>query len=131
MTGENVSRWWHYKHIKAWRYVVASLGALVFCAWLSLHHHDWTYIERSGGIIALFGALLGLRKLLRKGTRSINKPNEPLFKAGKFGIGALLQHVEETSDAFAQELGLALVVLGTFISSFGALLLKALVPLAV
>ena len=125
-----VSRWAHYKRIKAWRYVVLSGVAIGFFTWLSLAQGDWSYIERSGGIVALLGALLGLRKLFRKGTRELNTPNEPLVINGnQFNTRAMWQEVEDLSDSFAQDLGLVLAVLGTVISSAGAPLLQSLVPL--
>ena len=131
MPKDKISRWWHCRNIKAWRYLFCAAASVAFFAWLAFINHDWAYIERSGGIVALFGALLGLRRLLRKGTRTLNKQNPPLFdRTRKFDMGAMWQHVEDTSDSFAQELGLILVVLGTAISSFGAPLLQVLLPLS-
>ena len=119
-----VSRWAHYKRIKAWRYVALSIAAIAFFAWLSIAKGDWAYLERSGGIIALLGALLGLRKLFRKGARDLNTPNEPLTKGQQFDVQAMWLEVEDLSDSFAQELGLFLAVLGTLISTAGAPLLQ-------
>jgi len=81
-------------------------------------------LERSGGIIALLGAFLGLRKLFRKGARDLNTPNEPLTKGQQFDVQAMWLEVEDLSDSFAQELGLFLAVLGTLISTAGAPLLQ-------
>ncbi len=128
---DKVSRWWHYKHIKAWRYIAGSALSILVCVVLSVLYCDWSYIERSGGLISLFGALLGLRKLLRKGARELAKPNKSLVNGGKFDTDAMWQSVEDTSDSFAQELGLALVILGTLISAFGSLPLRAAFPLGV
>lgn len=36
-----VSRWAHYKRIKAWRYVALSIAAIAFFAWLSIAKGDW------------------------------------------------------------------------------------------
>jgi hypothetical protein len=74
-----VSRWAHYRRIKAWRYVLLSLLVIVFFGWLAVERNDWACLERSGGVVALLGALLGLRKLLRKGARQLDKPNDPLW----------------------------------------------------
>ncbi len=124
-----VSRWVHYKRVKAWRYVTISIVAIAFFAWLSVMKGDWAYFERSGGIVALLGALLGLRKLFRKGTRNLNAPNEPLvINRNQFNMQAMWQEVEDLSDSFAQELGLALAVVGTLISAAGAPLLQVLLP---
>ncbi len=76
-----VSRWAHYKRIKAWRYVALSIAAIAFFAWLSIAKGDWAYLERSGGIIALLGALLGLRKLFRRGPATSIHPMSRLPKA--------------------------------------------------
>ncbi|PZU29888.1 MAG: hypothetical protein DI584_01515 [Stenotrophomonas sp.] len=119
-----VSRWAHYKRIKAWRYVALSIAAIAFFAWLSIAKGDWAYLERSGGIIALLGAFLGLRKLFRKGARDLNTPNEPLTKGQQFDVQAMWHEVEDLSDSFAEELGLFLAVLGTLISTAGAPLLQ-------
>ena len=125
-----VSRWYYYKRIKAWRYVVLSVLAIAFFAWLSIAKGDWAYLERSGGIVALLGALLGLRKLFRKGAGELNTPNEPLvINRNQFNPRAMWQEVEDHGDSFAQELGLVLAVLGTIISAAGAPLLQALLPL--
>ena len=124
-----VSRWAHYKRIRAWRYVALSAVAVAFFAWLSIAKGDWAYLERSGGIVALLGALLGLRKLFRKGARDLNTPNEPLVKGRQFNVQAMWQEVEDLSDSFAQELGLILAILGTFISVAGAPLLQWILPL--
>ena len=125
-----VSRRAHYKRIKAWRYVALSILAIAFFAWLSVAKGDWAYLERSGGIVALLGALLGLRKLFRKGARNLNTPNEPLVINGnQFNVQAMWQEVEDLSDSFAQELGLVLAVLGTLISAAGAPLLQVVLPL--
>ncbi|MFT4256448.1 MAG: hypothetical protein QM599_05760 [Pseudoxanthomonas sp.] len=125
-----VSRWAHYKRIKAWRYVAISVVAIAFFAWLSVVKGDWAYLERSGGIVALLGALLGLRKLFRKGARDLNTPNDPLvINRNQFNVQAMWQEVEDLSDSFAQELGLVLAVLGTLISAAGAPLLQVLLPL--
>lgn len=132
MTGEQrhkVSRWYYYKRIKAWRYVLLSVVAVGFFAWLACVKGDWAYLERSGGIVALLGALLGLRKLLRKGARELATPNEPLVKGNQFNVNAMWQEVEDNGDSFAQELGLVLAVLGTLISATGAPILQALFPL--
>ena len=39
------------------------------------------------------------------------------------------QEVQDIADAFAQELGLVIVVFGTWVNSFGDLLLEAIWPL--
>lgn len=125
-----VSRWSHYKRIKAWRYLVCCALAIGFFTWLAVVQGNWACFERSGGIVALCGALLGLRKLLRKGARELNTPNEPIVINGnQFNVQAMWQQVEDLSDSFAQELGLVLVVLGTLIGTVGAPLLQFLVPL--
>jgi hypothetical protein len=125
-----VSRWYYYKRIKAWRYLVLSVLAIAFFAWLSIAKGDWAYLERSGGIVALLGALFGLRKLFRKGARELNTPNESLvISRNQFNTRAMWQDVEDLSDSFAQELGLVLAVLGTVISSAGAPLLQMFLPL--
>lgn len=130
-----VSRKAHYKRIKAWRYITPSVILIIFFGWLSILLNDWTVIERSGGLIALLGALLGLRKLLRKGARELETPNEPLWSrpefngARQFNPNGMWQEVEDLSDSFAQQLGLILVVIGTLISSFGSLIMQLLFPL--
>jgi hypothetical protein len=81
------------------------------------------------------GALLGLRKLLRKGARQLDKPNDPWWldkghgSARQFNVQGMWQEVEDLSDSFAQELGLALVVIGTVISAAGAPLMQLVAPL--
>lgn len=125
-----VSRWAHYERVKAWRYVAISAVAIAFFAWLSVMKGDWAYFERSGGIVALLGALLGLRKLFRKGARDLNAPNDPLvINRNQFNVQAMWQEVEDLSDSFAQELGLALAVVGALISAAGAPVLQVLLPL--
>jgi hypothetical protein len=126
-----ISRWVHYKRIKAWRYVLLSVLAIAFFTWMSVARGDWAYLERSGAIVALMGALLGLRKLFRGGARDFNTPNEPLvINRNQFNFHAMWQEIEDLSDSFAQELGLALAVVGTFLSAAGAPFLQVILPLS-
>lgn len=129
MSRSDVSRWAHYKIIRAPRYLALCVLVLAIFVGLSIIHQDWSYFPRSGAFIALFGALLGLRKLLRKGARDMDEPNDPLVINGnQFNTEGMWQRVQDLSDSFAQELGLVLVVAGTLINGFGDLVLEALVP---
>ena len=124
------SRWWHYKKIKAPRYVFLALIAIGSFTALAVLKSDWAYLERSGGIVALLGALLGLRKLLRKGAHELNTQNEPLVINGnQFNVNAMWQEVEDLSDSFAQELGLIMAVAGTVIGAAAAPILQWIIPL--
>lgn len=129
MTEEKVSRWVHYKMIKAPRYILLSFIIIIIFTFLAFTNQDWSYFSRSGGFIVLFGALLSIRKLLRKGARELDKPNEPLvINKNQFNTKGMFQHVQDLSDSFAQELGLIMVVIGTFINGFGDIVLNILFP---
>lgn len=129
MTEEKVSRWAHYKIIKAPGYFALSFIVIIVCALLAYKSHDWSYFSRSGGFIVLFGVLLGFRKLLRKGARELNSPNEPLvINTNQFNTKGMFQRVQDLSDSFAQELGIIMVAIGTFIIGFGDIVLNKLFP---
>lgn len=129
MVEKKASRWAHYKIIKAPRYIAMSFIIIIICTFLAYIHRDWSYFSRSGGFIVLFGALLGLRKLLRKGARELNAPNEPLvINKNQFNTKGMFQRVHDLSDSFAQELGIIMVVIGTFINGFGDIVLNVLFP---
>ena len=129
MTEEKVSRWAHYKIIKAPRYILLSFIIIITCTFLAFMHQDWSYFSRSGGFIVLFGALLGLRKLLRKGARELDTSNEPLvINKNQFNTKGMFQRVQDLSDSFSQELGIIMVVIGTFINGFGDIVLNVLFP---
>ena len=77
----------------------------------------------------LFGALLGLRKLFRKGARELDAPNEPLvINRNQFNTTGMMQRVQDLSDSFAQELAIVLVAIGTLIAGFGDIILNELFP---
>jgi hypothetical protein len=61
--------------------------------------------------------------------RELEKENEPLvLDGGRFNTNGMWLSVQDLSDSFARELGLVLVVFGTFVSSFGDVLLNVLWP---
>lgn len=129
MAEEKVSRWAHYKLIKAPRYIALSSFFVTVFILLAVKYQDWGYFSRSGGFVILIGALLGLRKLLRKGARELNSPNEPLVvNRNEFNMTGMYQRLEDLSDSFAQELGIVLVVIGTLINGFGDIVFGAIFP---
>lgn len=129
MTKDKVSRWAHYKLIKAPRYIALSSFFVVVFTLVAVKYQDWSYFSRSGSFVILIGALLGLRKILRKGARALDTPNEPLVvNRNQFNVSGMYERVQDLSDAFAQELGISIVVIGTLINGFGDIVLDAFFP---
>ena len=122
----------YYRVIRAYRYIGAITIVIILSLVLSFLYKDWSYFSRSGGFVVLIGALLGLRKLFRKGPSQLNQPNQPInIKSGKLNqinMVGVSQEIDDIGDGFAQELGLFIVIAGTCIGSFGALLMNHFWP---
>lgn len=131
---EKVSAVAHLKRIRAFRYVVSAVTILGLSFYLSIITKDWGWVSRAGGVITLLGALLALRKLFRVGAQNLYKENEPLVinkkgNVGQLNLDGLSQRVEDLSDAYAQVLGLGIVIFGTILSSYGDKVLEYFSPL--
>ena len=132
---EKVSTIAHLKRIRAYRYLGSAVIILGISLYLSIITKDWGWISRAGGVITLLGALLALRKLFRVGAQNLYKENEPLVinkkgNVGQLNLNGLFQRVEDLSDAYAQALGLGVVIFGTVLSSYGDKVLEYFVPLS-
>lgn len=132
---EKVSAIAHLKRIRAFRYLGSAVIILGISLYLSIITKDWGWLSRAGGVITLLGALLALRKLFRVGVQNLYKENEPLVinkkgKLGQLNLNGLSQRVEDLSDAYAQVLGLGIVIFGTVLSSYGDKVLEYFVPLS-
>ena len=132
---EKVSIVAHLKRIRAVRYVGSAVIILGISFYLSIITKDWGWVSSAGGVITLLGALLALRKLFRVGAQNLYKENEPLVinkkgNVGQLNLNGLFQRIEDLSDAYAQALGLGIVIFGTVLSSYGDKVLEYFVPLS-
>ncbi len=114
---EKVSAVAHLKRVKALRYAGAAIVILGLSSYISVITNDWGWVSRAGGVVTLLGALLALRKLFRVGAQNLYKENEPLVinkkgNVGQLNLTGMFQRIEDLSDAYAQALGLAIVIIG-------------------
>ena len=106
--------------------VVVAAGSVL----TSLATGQWSWVSRSGGVLVLLGVLLSLRRLFRLGPQNFDEPTEPLIiNRNQLNIRAMHQDIQRAGDNYAQAAGVALMIIGTFLGSYGDLLLQWLVPL--
>lgn len=91
----------------------------------SLHINSWLPISRFGSIIVIFGAILGLRRHFRLGSKNVeNEPPPTSIPVGnkgahKFNVEGVNESAFRSGDLKLQLMGLKLAVFGTFIWGYG------------
>ncbi len=125
-----IDRWWHLRRAGASRYSVAATVTLAVSTLLSFHTCSWTWMPRCGGVVVLFGVLLGFPRLLRMGPQRASEDDAPLVVHGnQLNIEAVWQRVQRLTDTYAQALGLVFIIVGTLLAGYGDVVLEFLWPL--
>jgi len=96
---------------------------------LSWYSKSWEHVSRVGGIITIIGLLQTVRRLGRLGPVGATKPKPPMvINNNEFNMEHVYASMEETTDNYAQILGIYVVVLGTILWSYGDFILERLLP---
>ena len=126
-----VNAWWHLRRAGASPYAGAVVALLALSTFLSFKTCSWIWMSRCGGVVVLFGVLLGFPRLLRMGAQDASQDNAPLIVRGnQVNVDAIWQRVQRLTDSYAQALGLVLIVLGTLLAGYGDLVFEWAWPLA-
>ena len=126
-----INAWWHLRRAGASPYSIAVLALLSLSILLSLNTCSWVWMQRCGGIVVLFGVFLGFPRLLRMGPHRATQDDAPLIIHGnQVNMDGLWQSVQRLTDAYAQVLGLVLIVLGTVMAGYGDFVFDWMWPLA-
>ena len=125
----HVNPWFALKLSGARGYLLASISVIGISVALSVLTSNWSWVSRSGGVLVLFGVLLSLRRLFRLGPQQFDEPTEPtVINGNQFNMNAMYQGIQRAGDNFAQVSGVALMVVGTILASYGDILLNWLLP---
>ena len=112
-------------------YLSASLVVVAASCFGSYWTCSWSWVQRSGGVLVLFGVLLSLRKVFRLGARHLADPDQPsTIRGNQLNIRYLMQQTERARDDQSQRPGIVLMVIGTILGAWGDLLLEMLLPLS-
>ena len=126
----HVNPWFALKHSGVQGYIVASASVVCLSLLLSVATQNWTWASRSGGILVLFGVLLSLRRMFRLGPQRFDEPPEPVIINGsQFNMNVIHQDIQRAGDNFAQTSGIALIIFGTLLGSYGDIFLEWLYPI--
>lgn len=125
-----INPWFAFKASGARSYIAGTVVVLAVSVALSTYTQSWSWISKAGGVVVLFGVLLSLRRLFRLGPQNLDEPTEPaVINDRQFNINHMHQSIQRLTDNFAQTSGVALMVLGTVLASYGDVVLDYLVPL--
>ena len=126
-----LNRHWSFV-ITDWRiYVPFLIGTLIFSIWLSLYCSSWLWISRYGSLLVIVGAIIGLRRHFRLGSKNAEEPVPPLVTDRQLNPAGFNETMFREGDLELQSKGLKLAVFGTFIWGYGDALLDLLLPLTV
>ena len=126
-----INHWWHLRRAGASPYFLATVLTLLLSSGLSVSTCSWVWMQRCGGVVVLFGVLLGFPRLLRLGPQRAIQDDAPLVVDGnRLNMEGLWQSVQRLTDSYAQALGLGFVILGTLLAGYGDVVLEFLWPLA-
>jgi hypothetical protein len=125
-----IDPWFAFRASGARGYIAGTVVILGISVALSVYTQSWSWVSKAGGVVVLFGVLLSLRRLFRLGPQNLDEPTEPAVINGRqFNIKHMHQSIQRLTDNFAQTSGVALVVLGTVLASYGDVILDYLAPL--
>lgn len=117
--------------------LLVALAATAYSIYLDWGTASWVWFQRSGSILALAGAVLGFRSVVRLGVDGVGGANPTVVKATLVSIDdsgptrmAKVSYDEETLsmfrqaaiDRFAGYVGACMMVAGTIIWGYGDLL---------
>ena len=88
--------------------------------YLSVTENDWTWFQRAGSIITLFGAILVSREVIRLGTRRRTELHDAP-DTWKPSEAVVQEHEHRKEDYRSEAIGAVLILAGTVIWGYGDL----------
>lgn len=104
-------------------YLPFLVGTLLFSFWLSVFFSSWTWISRYGSLLVIVGAVIGLRRHFRLGSKNAEEAVPPFVINRQLNPAAFNESMFRKRDLELQSRGLKLAVLGTFIWGYGDIVL--------
>jgi hypothetical protein len=129
------NRHWSYviTDLRIYKPLLIILFFLTICA--TFKFDTWAWVSRSGSILVVFGAVLGLRRHFRLGSENAEAPlppdtiKEPGAKAGYINVSAINEKGARKYDLVLQAKGLKIAVFGTLLWGYGDAVLQLIYPL--